>query len=200
VTRTIHLTYDDGPDPEWTPRVLEALDRHEARATFFVDARRALVQRDLVRATERAGHEVAFHCFEHIRHSDRDDAGVADDLELGIGLLDQVGVRPQAWRAPWGVETDATRRLAAEHELRLCGWNIDTHDWRGDTAAQMWSAYEAQGGLRDGDVVLMHDGLGPGARRDGCAETVALTELLLVTAAEAGLSTATISAGAGVLA
>jgi peptidoglycan/xylan/chitin deacetylase (PgdA/CDA1 family) len=197
---TVALTYDDGPDPEWTPRVLDALERGAARATFFVDARRALVQRDLVREVAARGHEVAFHCFEHIRHSERTATELYAEVDLGLGLLDLVGVKPRAWRAPWGVETDATRDVAARHELRLWGWNVDTHDWRGDSAQRMFGALEAQGGLREGDVILMHDALGPGAQRDDCAETVALTELLLDAAERAGLATATVSASAGVLA
>jgi peptidoglycan-N-acetylglucosamine deacetylase len=194
VPPTIHLTYDDGPDPEWTPRVLEALARHDARATFFVDARRALLHRDLVGEAERAGHEIAFHCFEHVRHSERGEAEMEADLGLGLRLLDRIDVRPRAWRAPWGIETDATRRLATERGLRLWGWTFDTHDWRGDSAEEMWAALEARGGLRGGDVVLMHDALGPGARRDGCEETVRLTELLLARAAEASFAAATLSA------
>jgi peptidoglycan/xylan/chitin deacetylase (PgdA/CDA1 family) len=192
---TIALTYDDGPDPEWTPRVLDALAVGEARATFFVDARRAMFQRDLVREVVATGHEVAFHCFEHIRHSDRDDREMYSEVDLGLGLLDLVGVRPRAWRAPWGIETDATRKLAAERGLRLWGWEVDTHDWRGDSAERMFVAVEAQGGLRDGDVILMHDALGPGARRKDCAETVALTERLLAAAGRAELRATTVSAG-----
>jgi peptidoglycan/xylan/chitin deacetylase (PgdA/CDA1 family) len=197
---TIALTFDDGPDPEWTPRVLEALATFGAQATFFVDARRALVQRDLVQAIVAQGHEVAFHCFEHLRHSERTDDELDAEVDLGLGLLDLVGVKPTAWRAPWGIETDATRDLAAAHVLRLWGWNVDTHDWRGDSAQRMFSALEAQGGLRGGDVILMHDGIGPGARRQGCEETVALTELLLASAELGGLGTASVSASEGVLA
>jgi peptidoglycan-N-acetylglucosamine deacetylase len=200
VSGTIALTYDDGPDPEWTPRVLDALARFDARATFFVDARRALARRDLVRAVAERGHEVAFHCFEHIRHSERSADELYSELDLGLGLLDLVGVDPRAWRAPWGIETDATRALAARHGLRLCGWNVDTHDWRGDAAERMLAALDAQGGLRDGDLILMHDALGPGALRRDCAQTVALTELLLEAAGRADLTTATVSAGQGVIA
>lgn len=200
MSATINLTFDDGPDPEWTPRLLAVLARAGSRATFFVDAQRALLQRDLVRAVLDAGHEVGFHCFEHIRHSERDPEDVRADLDLGLGLLDLVGVTPRAWRAPWGVETAATRRLATDHDLRLCGWNIDTHDWRGDPAARMYGALEAQGGLRAGDVILMHDGIGPGARRDGCGETVALTEMLLAAATRQGLVAETVSAAREVLA
>jgi peptidoglycan/xylan/chitin deacetylase (PgdA/CDA1 family) len=200
VSGNIALTYDDGPDPEWTPRVLDALERFEARATFFVDARRALAERDLVQAILAGGHEVAFHCLDHVRHSERTGDSLNVEVDLGLGLLELVGVKPRAWRAPWGVETAATRGLAGEHGMRLWGWNVDTHDWRGDSAPRMFASLDAQGGLRAGDVILMHDALGPGALRDGCEETVALTELLLAAAELSGLTPETVSASEGVLA
>jgi peptidoglycan-N-acetylglucosamine deacetylase len=200
VSGTVALTYDDGPDPLWTPRVLEVLRSFGAHATFFVQARRAVANRELLAEMSADGHEVGFHCLDHLRHSQRDPDEVASDLSIGLELLSRTGVRPRVWRAPWGVETDVTRLLAAEHGLRLWGWNVDTHDWRGDPAARMLGALDAQGGLRAGDVILMHDGIGPGARRHGCAETVALTGLLLSGAEEAALSTATLSAAEGVMA
>lgn len=196
----IALTFDDGPDRVWTRRILTALSRRGARATFFVQARRAVQYPELVEEMVAGGHEVAFHCLDHVRHSQRSARGVASDLETGLALLEQLDVRPRAWRTPWGVETDATRALAAEKGLRLWGWNVDTHDWRGDGVRRMFGAFEVQGGLRDGDVILMHDALGPGARREGCAETVALTELLLARAQADGLEPATVSACDGVLA
>lgn len=197
---TIALTYDDGPDPVWTPVILAALEQRGAHATFFVQARRAVEHRHLIDAIRDGGHEVGFHCLDHVRHSRRGSDGVGADLEIGLELLGQVGVRPRAWRTPWGDETQVTRELAAEWGLRLWGWNVDTHDWRGDSTARMVDALETQGGLRDGDVILMHDALGPGALRDGCAATVGLTEGLLQRAAAAGLTAASVSSCEGVLA
>ncbi len=109
-------------------------------------------------------------------------------------MLASLGVHPSAWRAPWGVVTAATRRAAAKHDLELWGWSFDSHDWRGDSRERMLSALRGAGGLADGAVVLMHDALGPGARRDGCAETVRLTVALLETARDAGLRPAPLSA------
>lgn len=197
---TICLTFDDGPDPSWTPRVLAALRRRSARGTFFVQARRAEENPDLLDAMVEGGHEVGFHCVDHVRHSQCTEEEIEGDLTTGLGMLERLGVRARSWRAPWGVETDATRRLAGEHDLRLWGWNVDTHDWRGDDVRKMFGALEVQGGLRGGDVILMHDALGPGALRDGCSETVALTELLLVAAEGAELCTETVSQSEGVMA
>lgn len=196
----IALTYDDGPDPVWTQRILATLEKRGARATFFVQGRRAIENRDQIEAILATGNEVGFHCLDHVRHSRRSWQGITSDLEIGLEMLDRIGVQPVAWRTPWGIETDATRLLAAERGLRLWGWNVDTHDWRGDGVRRMFTALQAQGGLRPGDVILMHDALGPGARREGCGETVALTELLLAQAEADELEATTVSASEGILA
>ena len=73
-------------------------------------------------------------------------------------------VRPRRWRAPWGVTTEDTHVIADRMELELVHWTVDTHDWRGDPPAEMLAA--AAPDVRPGSVVLMHDGLGPGARRE----------------------------------
>jgi len=94
----VALTFDDGPDPVWTPRILTALRRRAARATFFVQARRAEEHRDLIEAMLDEGHEVGFHCLDHVRHSQRTADGVASDLQIGLDLLSGLGVEPRAWR------------------------------------------------------------------------------------------------------
>jgi peptidoglycan-N-acetylglucosamine deacetylase len=200
VSGTVAFTYDGGPDPLWTDRLLGELREVGARATFFVITPNAVVNRDLIEAMHADGHEVAFHCYRHVRHTQQSEGELAADLATGLHQLRSVGSYPRAWRAPWGRETEVTRRLAAHHGLRLWGWNLDSHDWRGDSAAEMYGAILAQGGLRDGDVVLMHDALGPGARRQGCAETLELTRLLIAEAEHESLALVPVSECEGVLA
>jgi len=183
----IALTFDDGPDPVWTARILERLRREDAIATFFVVAPRAVANPELIEAMAAGGHEVGFHCVRHVRHSEREEDELRSDTEAGLEMLASLGLRPSAWRAPWGDVTDLTRELAGEHGLELWNWSFDSHDWRGDSGEEMLESLAMAGGLEDGAVVLMHDGLGPGARRDGCAETVRLTGALLAAARAAGL-------------
>jgi peptidoglycan/xylan/chitin deacetylase (PgdA/CDA1 family) len=190
---TIALSFDDGPDRAWTPCVLAELRRHAAAATFFVEARRAVAAPESIAAMVEAGHEVGFHCVDHVRHSELSAEAVAAEAEEGLRLLAVLGVRPRAWRTPWGIVTGATLEVAAKHDLELWNWSFDSHDWRGDGCEEMLVALAAEGGLRDGCVVLMHDGLGPGARREGCAETVRLTTRLLDAARNAGLRPAPLS-------
>ncbi|HEY3866643.1 MAG TPA: polysaccharide deacetylase family protein [Solirubrobacteraceae bacterium] len=167
------FTFDDGPDPIWTPRVLAELDRCEASATFFVVGERLADDPGPVRAALEAGHEVELHCHHHIRHTELSEAELEADTTAALAALARAGLgRPRYWRTPWGVRTTATARVAARHRLRLVDWTIDTHDWRGDASAAMLDT--AVGLLRDGAVVLMHDALGPGALRSNVEETINL--------------------------
>lgn len=178
----ISLTYDDGPDPVWTPRLLDVLARHEASATFFVLGPEAERHADTVRRARAEGHEVALHADQHVRHTELDGAQLADDTERALLRLDGLGVRPRRWRAPWGVATADTHLLADRFGLELVHWTVDTHDWAGLSAERMLADHGPE--IASGSVVLMHDGLGPGARRRDCAQTVVLTDRLL-TAADA---------------
>jgi peptidoglycan/xylan/chitin deacetylase (PgdA/CDA1 family) len=171
------LTFDDGPDPSWTPRVLDALKRVRARATFFVVAPLALKYPRIVSAALRAGHRIEFHCTEHVRHTQRSRREVEADTREGLRILRSLGVKPQLWRPPWGVRAPWTEEVAASFGLQLAHWSADTRDWRGVSAPKMLRRVEPL--LGPGSVVLMHDGLGPGARRSGCEETVALVRSLV---------------------
>ncbi len=179
------LTFDDGPDPRGTPAVLDALRRTGARATFFMVGPRAQRSPELVEGVLADGHGVGLHCDEHVRHTDRDRDWVARDTERALARLERLGVTPAIWRTPWGVTCSWTQEIADELGLRLVGWDADTHDWRGDTAPEMLEA--TRGRLRAGSVVLAHDGIGPGARREDCSETAAYVDLVARHAVTLGL-------------
>ena len=184
--QSIELTFDDGPDPVWTPRVLEALADLGLRASFFVLAPAAVARPDLVAAMQRAGHAVELHSYGHVRPTRQSHAEVESDTRAALAALARVGVRPRRWRPPWGIATPAVHAVALAHSLTLTGWTLDTNDWRGDAAPTMLAA--ARDELRPGAIVLLHDGLGPGARRTGCAEPVALVPLLAAELAVRSLS------------
>jgi peptidoglycan/xylan/chitin deacetylase (PgdA/CDA1 family) len=192
---TCSLTFDDGPDPFWTPRVLDCLSSAGARSTFFVMAGRANSHAGLIERMRREGHEVELHCVRHVRHTELDEEDLRADTELGLSTLRTLGAAVRRWRPPWGVVTDATHRVAAENELEVVSWSADTEDWRGDPAATMHARVEPDIGA--GSVVLLHDGVGPGARRSGCQETVELIPRLLETLRSRGLRAVPLSENAG---
>jgi peptidoglycan/xylan/chitin deacetylase (PgdA/CDA1 family) len=188
----VALTFDDGPDPVGTEAVLDALALRGAVATFFVQGRSVDLHPGLIRSIVEAGHEVGLHCFDHTRHSAMTPGEIRADIDAGLAALARLEIRPTAWRTPWGDTSDATGAVAEEFGLELWGWSRDTHDWRGDTSEQMLEVL-AQAGIKAGDVILMHDGLGPGARREDCLQTVRLADALLALIEEEGLRLTTLS-------
>jgi peptidoglycan/xylan/chitin deacetylase (PgdA/CDA1 family) len=166
--------------------VLGELERCRARATFFVLGERVEATPSVVRAAVDAGHEVQLHGYRHLRHSQLTEEEIELDTCAALDALAQAGVRPTRWRTPWGITTPASERVALRHGLALVHWTIDTHDWRGDPALAMLARARRQ--LAAGALVLMHDGLGPGAMRSGCENTVELLAPLIAAARARGLA------------
>ena len=95
-----YLTFDDGPDPAWTPAVAQALGRAGVRATFFVVGERAADHPDLVRDLLAAGHEVELHCMHHVRHTGGSAEAIDADMRDGAVLLRELGRRRAATARP----------------------------------------------------------------------------------------------------
>jgi peptidoglycan-N-acetylglucosamine deacetylase len=181
----VALTFDDGPDPVWTPALLDLLCECSARVTFFPIASRAAAHPELIARMRAEGHHVGLHCDEHIRHSDRDIGWLRRDTRQALERLARIGVAPLLWRPPWGDTAAWSSRVARECGLQLVGWTVDTHDWRGDSAREMFTV--TQPALDTGATVLAHDGLGPGAQRRGAAETLDYVRLVAAEASRRGL-------------
>jgi len=181
----VALTFDDGPDPVWTPLVLDALAAANATATFFVIAPRAARYPSVIARVREDGHDVAFHCSDHARHDTMTTGEIEADLTSGLPVL---GETPPYWRTPWGFVTPATEEVARRHHLALVGWTADTQDWRGDEPEEMLA--RVRGNIPPGAIIIMHDGIGPGATRDGCANTVALVAPLVALLRSRGLEPA----------
>jgi peptidoglycan/xylan/chitin deacetylase (PgdA/CDA1 family) len=183
----VALTFDDGPDPVWTPLVLDALANAGARATFFVVAPRATRYPSLISSMRGKGHDLAFHCSEHVRHDAMTRREIEADVESGLLAL---GRSVRYWRSPWGLITLPTEEVANKHRLGLVGWTADTEDWRGGAPEEMLA--RIRGRISPGAIVLMHDGIGPGATRDVCSGTVDLIGPLVALLRSHGLEPATL--------
>lgn len=175
--RALALTFDDGPDCRHTQRLLDLLGEAGATATFFVIAPRAATYPALIERMRREGHAVGLHCDQHVRHSSRDMAWCARDADRALQRLRDLGVEPVLWRTPWGDIAPWTCQIAHERGLRLISWSVDTKDWRGYPANQMFASTRLS--LEPGAVVLAHDGIGPGALRAHTEETIAYVKLVI---------------------
>jgi peptidoglycan/xylan/chitin deacetylase (PgdA/CDA1 family) len=175
----VYLTFDDGPAPAWTPRVLELLARYRARATFFVLGRSAAAYPDLVRQEFAAGHGVGNHTWSHRRLTGITDGQLAAELGATSAAIQRAtGAPVRCLRPPYAVVDSASADRVRELGLRLVLWDIDTYDWRGPGAGVI--AGRVLGRVRSRDVVLMHDG---GGNR---GQTVAALEQVLATLSAKG--------------
>jgi peptidoglycan/xylan/chitin deacetylase (PgdA/CDA1 family) len=149
----VALTFDDGPDPRGTPAVLDALSRAGAVATFFVLGERVEREPALLQRVLAAGHDVQVHGYAHLRHSEHSRAAVEEDLRRALNVLP---VQPALWRLPYGEPAEFSAEIARGHGLQIVSWTVDSGDWRGESAEAMLA--RLHGALRDGAIVLMHDG------------------------------------------
>ena len=160
----IALTFDDGPDAEVTPRVLDLLDESGAQATFFCVGARARAHPHVVREIAARGHAVEHHAFGHSRAMGFWGVGrmVRDIGEAQKTLADITGQAPKFFRAPFGIRTPLTEPALARLGLRCVAWNVRSLDSL-DARAERVAARIGRR-LAPGAIVLMHDGM-EGRRR-----------------------------------
>jgi peptidoglycan-N-acetylglucosamine deacetylase len=151
----VALTFDDGPDPEGTPRVLDILDELGVRATFFVLGERVRRRPDLVEEIAKRGHQLGSHGDEHARHLLRSPAWVLRDLERARETLAALGCPPRWYRPPYGQATGATLVLARAMGLRTVLWSAWGREWA--TSAPEDVAGRVARRLQPGAIVLLHD-------------------------------------------
>jgi peptidoglycan-N-acetylglucosamine deacetylase len=150
------LTFDDGPDPEFTPALLDALDAAGAKATFFVVGERATDNEALLREIDSRGHEVALHGMRHRRADRLSDQDARAELTEGLAAIEAAAVpRPRRYRPPYGGTSPALAGLCAEMGLELAYWSAWGQDWEPLAATQIAALVERD--LESGAVVLLHD-------------------------------------------
>jgi len=153
----IALTIDDGPDPVVTPAVLDLLDRHGAKVTFFCVGRQAALYPEICRDIVRRGHRIENHSQQH-RHnfSLLGPGGFRRELEAAQATLTAItGDRPQFFRAPAGLRNPFLDPALQRSGLRLASWTRRAYDTRvGNPATVLRKLCSS---LRAGDILLLHD-------------------------------------------
>jgi peptidoglycan/xylan/chitin deacetylase (PgdA/CDA1 family) len=138
--RLVLLTFDDGPDLQGTPRILDELDRRNLKAVFFVMGQHIvrnrpedLARRDLLRKLAVHGHHVGNHTMSH-KDLCRNPDALAEEVDRAAELITYAtGVRPRLFRSPYGARCHSLDRALAERDLVQVGWNADPREWRGDS-------------------------------------------------------------------
>ncbi|HEY5757977.1 MAG TPA: polysaccharide deacetylase family protein [Steroidobacter sp.] len=186
----VYLTFDDGPDPEWTPRVLDALEQAKVKATFFAVGQQAQRLPDLVRRVHDAGHAVGNHTFSHRHPWFMSQQSARAQVRDGANAIsDVLGVAPRFYRPPHG-----RKRACMSDEAQRCGeqivlWDVSAVDW--GPLGVVDSIEKRLNAVKGGDIVLMHDGQNKHNRPD---QLLQILPLFLRKLADRGLHPALLPA------
>ena len=159
----IALTFDDGPNPAWTPRLLDALAAHNVKATFFLLGSFAQGEPDLVRRIADGGHLIGNHSWSHPDLSRTSSAQIREELRRTSETLAQItGAPTRFFRPPFGARRPAVFRIAREFGLQTVLWNAMTPDWREPSAERITAKLveKIDGLTKSGQAVniVLHDG------------------------------------------
>lgn len=157
----VNITIDDGPDPRWTPKVLDVLAEHGVKATFCMIGPQAEAHPDLVKRVAAAGHRLCDHTMNHDTAMDKKPVAYQEQQILDAKKLIEAaagGAKVEYYRAPGGAFTPDSRRIAAAHGMRPLGWNVDTKDFGKPGAGAIVEAVKRE--IGNGPTVLFHDGGG----------------------------------------
>ncbi|HEU0241965.1 MAG TPA: polysaccharide deacetylase family protein [Micromonosporaceae bacterium] len=174
----VALTFDDGPDPDYTPAVLDRLDTLGVRATFFLLGTQTAKHPTLARDLAAAGHEIGLHGYEHRSLLRRSPYATHRDLTRGCEVIeDLTGMPIRWWRPPYGILTGAG--IVAAHRLGLTPvlWTAWGRDWTANATAESVLA-TVRRGLRPGGTILLHDSDCTSAPGSSAATVAALPQLV----------------------
>jgi peptidoglycan/xylan/chitin deacetylase (PgdA/CDA1 family) len=163
--RLVTLTFDDGPFPETTPKVLELLAKYDVKATFFVigryldgDSERAVASREVLQNVVAQGHLVGNHTHDHQLLTTITHTQVLEQIDRGAASIEQaIGKKPLLFRPPFGQLDDFGEEAARDRQLDLLLWNVEVQDMERDDSNAMFRELVRQLVARNGGVVLLHD-------------------------------------------
>lgn len=188
----IALTFDDGPNGEDTLAILDTLRLHNAKATFFCVGKWASRQHEILRRMEADGHEIGNHTQDHRKLGWMSRTEIAAQIDVAQESIAQAGVAPPTlFRAPHGVKSPFLFSVLRERGMRLIAWSEDIQDFQQPGVNRL--VRRAYRGLRDGEIMLMHDGDGRTWKADR-KQTVAALEEILKECARRNLSCVTVGA------
>jgi peptidoglycan-N-acetylglucosamine deacetylase len=188
LTKTIYLTFDDGPNPTWTPKILSLLEDSGGHASFFVVGEKVKAWPELVEREAQDGDTIGDHTWSHPNLT-RLSASVAwAELARDRNLITELtGKPPRLWRPPYEAFNAPVLAIASGLAMLMQLWSVDTGDWQ--LPGTQVIVLRVMAALHNGMVVLFHDGGG-----DTRSQTVAAVAILIPELQAAGYRLAALPA------
>ncbi len=171
------LTFDDGPHPEYTPRLLEILERRSARATFFMVGESARKHREIVEQVAATGHAIGNHTWDHPEFPAIGARERRDQLRACSKATAPYGER--LFRPPYVLQSFASFLTARRLGYQVVAFNVEVEDWRNPSAGRMADRMAAR--IKPGSIMVLHDAIyraSMGALADRTALLEAVDDLL----------------------
>ncbi|QCS53448.1 polysaccharide deacetylase family protein [Priestia flexa] len=156
--KIIALTFDDGPDPTYTPLILDLLKEYNAKATFFVLGDRVTQYPTIAKREVKEGHELANHTYSHLEVRGKDTVKIEGEIEKADDKIQQItGIKPYLFRPPTGYYDDKVVKAAKnqQYTVVLWSWHQDTFDWRNPGVDKI--VHQVLKNASSGNIVLFHD-------------------------------------------
>jgi peptidoglycan-N-acetylglucosamine deacetylase len=155
--KKVALTFDDGPNPDATPRILDILSAERVPATFFLLGRHVEHYPEIARRVAASGQTLGNHGYYHRKLHNRGPRYVRRDLQMGTqAIVDATGCRPELFRAPHGFRSPWVTSIASSLGQRTVGWTLGV--WDSDRPGAEEIARRAIAGCSPGTILLLHDG------------------------------------------
>lgn len=155
--KAIALSFDDGPNREYTPQVLSALAQYQAPATFFVIGKNIQGNESILRQIDAAGHSIGNHSYTHAFFMDfKSLQGFKDELkQTAEAVFNVIGKRMKLFRPPYGVTTPNLAKASMLLDYRVIGWSVRPFDTSADNAQTIFQRVQRQ--IKPGAIILFHD-------------------------------------------
>ncbi len=156
----VALTFDDGPDNKWTPKILDILRDKRVKSTFFVLGKFVERYPEIAKRITSEGHIIASHTYNHANLPRLTEKNIAAELDRASSAIDRAtGKTPRLLRPPYGGHSPKMLNVTNSKGYFTVLWSIDTEDWRSLSASAIKRTVVQ--GTGSGDIVLFHSGEGP---------------------------------------
>jgi peptidoglycan/xylan/chitin deacetylase (PgdA/CDA1 family) len=174
----ISFTFDDGPNPVYTPQLLDLLKSYHIKATFFILGSKAEKYPELVARIHDEGHLIGIHGYEHRSNWVMYPWTVRSQLNKTASIIEEItGAKPYYFRPPWGLLTIFDLLLL--NQYRIVHWSVMAEDWRSKGGSEKVQAKLLKN-IKAGDVILLHDcGETWGANEDAPMNTIHALKIVL---------------------
>ncbi len=170
-SKRIALTFDDGPHPYLTERILKILERYGIKATFFMIGTNVREYPSVAAEVIAQGHEVGNHTYSHLHMNKTDLDHLGREIAMCEDTLKELcEYTPHLFRPPEGVVKDYVETCAEKGNYKMILWSLDTRDWEVKNAEKI--AQTVLDGIRPGDIILMHDFIGHGSKTPEALEAL----------------------------